>query len=798
MRDTRAALVWRDIAEHRARSALVVLALSLALAAAGTLLDTWALVRRATHEGYAASRPASATLRLERTAQLDPRAVQRLQARPEIAAWRTRRVSTVAVQGAGAWRAAQLIVVDDFAADAIGRLLPDTGPWPPPDGALVVERSSREYSGLVPGDAVRLRAGDIETASVPLGGVLRDVAQAPGWMEHVVTLYATPATLQRLGLPAGIDELQFRVADDTATREQVRRVAAAVQADLEAAGHRVRDVDVPVPGEHVHAAQMSSLMLAQGVFALLALAVCALLVVNLYAALLAGHARRIGVLKTLGASVAVLHRQYAALALLLGAAATALAVPAAWALGRRYAAYKAELLNFPIETLALPAWPVALQLAVGLLLPLAAALLPVRRACAQPVGALLRDAGLGAADAVPRLPRLPERLPRLVQLALTNPLRRPRRTALTVLALALGGAVQIGADNLRTAVRGSVDALYAGQRHAITLRLASPQPVAALEALAQAEPGVTRAEAWRVQRAVVRGDDGALGERLTLVGVPPSTQQLRPALVDGRWLRDDGVRAEPMPVVVGGTLARNEAAYATGREFTLVIDGRPRRVVVVGRLDGPPQPVAYASRAARVAAAGADPDDAPAATLTIATDAATLPAQLELVQRLRAALADAGMPVATSTLLAEARRVTEDHLLMVVDFLGAMGWVMLAVGAIGLLSSMGLAVLERRRELAVMRAIGAPHGALLRLVLAEGLVVSLAAWLAALPLSVPLAAGLAVAFGRVMFPVPVPWLPEPAAALRWLVVLLAVSLVASAGPAWRASRVPVARSLGYE
>lgn len=794
MRDTRVALVWRDIAEHRARTALVVLALALALVAAGTLLNTWALVQRATHEGYAASRPASATLRLERTEQLDPRAVQRLQERPEIAAWRTRRVLATAVQGSGPWLAAQVIVVDDYTREAIGRLLPDTGPWPPPDGALVIERSSREYAGQVPGDLVRLRAGDAETGPVPLAGVLRDVAQAPGWMEHVVTLYATPATLQRLGWPPGIDELQIRVADDTATREQVRRVAAAVQADLEAAGHRVRDVDVPVPGEHVHAAQMSSLMLTQGVFALLALAVCALLVVNLYAALLAGHARRIGVLKTLGASMAVLRWQYAALALLLGVAATGVALPAAWLLGRRYAAYKADLLNFPIETLALPAWPLALQLAAGLLLPLAAAQVPVRRACAQPVGALLRDAGLGPAGAVPRLPKLPGWLPRLLQLALTNPLRRPLRTALTVLALALGGAVQIGAENLRGAVRGSVDALYAGQRHAITLRLGSPQPVAALEALAQAVPGVTRAEAWRVQRAVLRGDDGSLGERWTLVGVPPSTLQLHPTLIDGRWLRDDD-RAEPLPLVVGGALARDGAAQAPGRELTLLIDGRPRRGVVVGRVDGPPQPVAYVSR---TALAGADADDARAATLTIATAATTLPAQLDLVQRLRAALADAGMPVATSTLQAEARRVTEDHLLMVVDFLGAMGWVMLAVGAIGVLSSMGLAVLERRRELAVMRAIGAPHGALLRLVLAEGLVVSLAAWLAALPLSVPLAAGLAVAFGRVMFPVPLPWLPEPAAALRWGVVLLVVSIAASAGPAWRASRIPVARTLGYE
>ena len=65
------------------------------------------------------------------------------------------------------------------------------------------------------------------------------------------------------------------------------------------------------------------------------------------------------------------------------------------------------------------------------------------------------------------------------------------------------------------------------------------------------------------------------------------------------------------------------------------------------------------------------------------------------------------MEVASSQLVAESRRVIEDHLLMVVDFLGAVAWIMLLVGGMGLASTMGLAVLERTREIGVLRAIGA-------------------------------------------------------------------------------------------
>ncbi|MFN0183350.1 MAG: ABC transporter permease [Aquabacterium sp.] len=799
MLDPRWRKVLGDLGQHRARSALVALALALGLAAAGTVLATWALVQRATQDGFLASRPASATFSLERVDRLDPLLLDRMRAMPEIAAWRTRRVLQATAQGTGPWRNAVLYAVDDFQSPELGRLSVQGGGLAPPrDGELLIERSSLDYSGLVLGEAGQLRVGTGEPQPIKVTAVLRDVSQAPGWMENLVYLYATPATLARLGVPAGINELQFRVRDPAAGRAEVRRMAAVVQADLEAAGLRVLALDVPEPGQHIHAGQMDSLMLTQGAFGILALLVCALLIVNLFGAVLAGQARQIGVMKALGARAPQLVAMYAVLAGLLGLAASLVALPVAWIAGLSYAAYKADLLNFPFDDIAMPAWPMVLLLAVGLLLPVLAAAWPVRRACTAPVGQLLRDIGIAAAGrsgqglALRRV--LPDRalalLGRPLLLALGNAFRRQRRMALTVLALASGGAVLLGAENLRVAVRASVEVLFAAQHYDLTLRLSPAQPASRLEAMARDVDGVTRAEAWRGKRVTLRTEDGASAERFTLVGLPPGSAQLLPPLLAGRWLMDGDADG----LVVGRRLLKDHPDLKPGSLLTLMVDGHPRRLHIVGIVDGGPQPIAYLARSTLDAWAG----DTQATTLTVAMDAASRPAQLDLVQRLRAALDGAGMPVASSQLKTESRRVVEDHLVMVVDFLGVMGLVMLVVGGMGLASTMGIAVLERQRELAVMRAIGAPHGTLIWLVQAEGLVVSGLAWLISVPLSVPVAVVLAEAFGRIMFPVPAPWWPDPAGALRWLLVMLATSLVACGWPALRAARLPVASALGYE
>src|SRR5579871_74893 len=78
----------RDLKVHRARALLVILAIAVALTAAGAVLDTWALVRGVTHDVYLASRPAAATLRLERAP--DDAALEELRALPALDAVRVR------------------------------------------------------------------------------------------------------------------------------------------------------------------------------------------------------------------------------------------------------------------------------------------------------------------------------------------------------------------------------------------------------------------------------------------------------------------------------------------------------------------------------------------------------------------------------------------------------------------------------------------------------------------------------------------------------------------------------------
>jgi putative ABC transport system permease protein len=221
----------------------------------------------------------------------------------------------------------------------------------------------------------------------------------------------------------------------------------------------------------------------------------------------------------------------------------------------------------------------------------------------------------------------------------------------------------------------------------------------------------------------------------------------------------------------------------------LVIDGHATEWSIVGVVDAGPLPTAYTSR---------ETIGRRAATAVVATRLTGVGSQVELIQRVRAALDGAGLRVSSTQLAEENRRVMEDHLLMIVDFLGAMGWVMILVGGMGLASTMSLAVLERTREIGVLRAIGAQQPAILGMVQTEGLVIAIAGWLAAIPLSIPMSVLLAEAFSRVMIRVPVRFVPELGGASAWLALAIAISVVACLWPAVRAMRVTVREALAYE
>lgn len=788
---------WRkvvaELGQHKARSLLVVMAIALGSAGAGVVLVTWGILQQVTVAEFAASNPMSASVHADR---VDAELLAAIRDVPGVADVQARRVVLASALVDGIAQTALLTRIDGFDPVRIGKVVADSGTWPPTDAGVVIEKSSVEFAATGLGGTLQLSMGEGPTVRNDVIGIARDVGVAPGWMEHMVYLFVSAATLEKLGEDSAFDEVQFTVVDRGLDRDGIRAITRDVVHVIEQHGRKVGNVEVPEPGQHVHAAQIGSLLFTQGAFGVLAMILSCILVANLMAAVLAGQRREIGVMKAIGADDRQLFGMYLSMALAYALLSLLLALPAAWAGGWLYARFMARMLNFSVDGLVVPPWIMAVLCAVGLVMPLLAAALPVWRGCRARVADTLRDVGL-ADRAMPHRASWFDRIrlfSRSTRLALHNAFRNRGRMLLTLLTLAFGGAVSIGAGNLQIAVGGVVDLMFQQNRYDLILRLQAPMSADRLESLIRGVAGVADVEAWSGARAVVlpQGgieDDSRTGASLSISGPPPQTRLLVPELSAGRWFSS----ADEPSVVGNRGLLEQAGGVGLGDHVDLVIGGRAQTFTIVGVIEaGGRLPLAFAPRdtLARLQPRGG--------VQTAVVRAVPGFDQLALVQSLRSTLLAAEHPVRSSTLMSNARAGIEDHMRLVASFLGVMGQLMLIVGGMGLASSMGMNVLERTREIGVLRAIGARHGVLFRMVQVEGLIVAFASWLLALPLSLPMSVLLGLAFGRIMLPVPLHLLPQPMAALRWLLVVLVVSVVACALPAWRAMRTPTARALAYD
>ena len=161
-------------------------------------------------------------------------------------------------------------------------------------------------------------------------------------------------------------------------------------------------------------------------------------------------------------------------------------------------------------------------------------------------------------------------------------------------------------------------------------------------------------------------------------------------------------------------------------------------------------------------------------------------------------LATVGVRVSATSTIAEVRTTQERLFDVLVIFLSTMALLLGVVGGLGLTGTMSINVVERSREIGVIRAVGASDGAVLRLFLAEGLLIGLISWGIGALLSVPISRTLSDALGMVFLDRPLSYAVSLEGVILWLAIVLVLAAVASLLPAWRASRLAVREVLAYE
>lgn len=234
---------------------------------------------------------------------------------------------------------------------------------------------------------------------------------------------------------------------------------------------------------------------------------------------------------------------------------------------------------------------------------------------------------------------------------------------------------------------------------------------------------------------------------------------------------------------------------SVGSEVVVMLNGQATQWTVVGvvRLIGPSIAYASADYFAPLAALSGQTNH-----VQIVSAEHSPAGQAAALQTVEATLQAAGIDVTVANTAEDGRQVLVDHFYIIVTLLMLMALLVAAVSGLGLASTMGLNVLERQREIGVMRAVGATSTKVLQVTLGEGIFIGLISWLMAVVLSIPTTMLIGNVAGNLFIETPLEIAYSYSGAAVWLVIVLVLTVIASALPAVTASEIPVNEVLAYE
>ena len=786
--------IRRDLWGNKTRTILVVLSIAVGVFAVGMVSGAYAVLVRELQRSYLAVDPSSATLV---TDGFDDDLVDAVRRMPEVADAEGRRTLNARIEvGPDEWRTIRLYVIPHYNDLRINRIVPQEGAWPPKQREVLIERNALKVANSEIGRNVQIEMPGGQAYSLAVVGTVHDVTLTPARIEGMVYGYISLDTLEWLGEPRTVTELNILVSENRFDEAHIQQVVTLVQDKIESTGRTVYSTQIPEPGRHPFQNTMSSLLFLLGAMGLLSLILSGFLVLNMISALLTQQVRQIGVMKTFGARTDQLMRLYFTIVLILGILALVLAVPLGIMAAGVYADFLSTLMNFDLKDPNIPAWVVIVDVAIGLLVPVAGALYPVLSSVRMTVREAISSNGLSTTNFgtsfLDRMLGALRGLSRPVLLAIRNTFRRRARLVYTLITLVMGGAIFTSVLAVRESMLLTLDDAFTYRAYDLDLRFSRFYSDQMMNSVAQGVPGVLHSEAWTSTQTRRVHDDDTDGKPVVLNAVPHDSQIVKPSLMSGRWL----VPEDQQAIVINNNYVEDEPDLKVGDEFVLKIGERDIRWKIVGIVrEVMGGPAAYVNQSYYQYLTSTVGQSNNARIQIAEHDEASQATTLQEIERAYSAV---GFDLLSTVTLQRQREDVANHFEIIIGTLTFMALLISVVGGFSLAGTMSINVLERTREIGVMRAIGASNHSVLRIFISEGIFIGMISWVMATLIAIPCSRLMSDFLGVIFVETPLTYTFSVSAVLIWLGLVLLLTAIASFAPSWRASQLTVRDVLAYE
>ena len=787
--------VFADLLGNIVRFILVVLSLTIGLFSIGMIAGGYVTILEDMEAGFESIHPADLRMIVD---PFDDELIQRVQRMDGvIAASGEKTLQVQMLNGDGEWENLLIRVIPE-GGQTIDRITLLDGSLPAEDQIVL---DVHQDPGLEIGDTVQILLPSGTQRDLPIVGQVQDqTIGVLGTSYFVAPTYGYVAfnTLPGLEEEKLYDTLLMEL-DPTLTEAEIGRVSSDISGLVEQSGRSITSVMNLTPTRHPNEGYIHAVSSLLAILGFLSVFLSGFLVFNSMTALFSQQVQFIGIMKAIGAQRKTIVRMYTVFIVAFSVIAMAIAIPsAAWAWSR-LGEFFAQRLNYTSGGMRYVPLAVGLQVVIGLILPQVAGIIPIIRVSKISVQEAIAQTGIetgGFGESwIDRQMEKIKGLSRPILISLRNTFRQKSRLILTLVTLSLGGAVFIANFNVRASIESYVDKVSNYLLADVSLDFDRNYRVNEIQMLAENIPGVELVEPRGSAYCQLVNADGEAGTSVEMLGAPPNSALIQPILLEGRWLVDGDRNA----IVLNEAFLTAYPDLEVGDSLDLFVNGREVEWTVVGffQFIGNGSFITYVPLEYLNEVTG---NTKQASNYQIVATQAVLEAgqERELASRVDAYFREKGFDVRSTSPSEDLIGNATLGLDTLTVFLLIMSGLTAMVGGIGLTGTMSMNVMERTREIGVMRAIGATDRQVMNQVIIEGLFIGLISWVLAFILAFPISSFMSYIVNSSIFGVTGEFTFTAFGFLIWFAIVGVLSLVASILPARSAARLTIREVLAYE